>query len=132
MATVGPFISALGEDAIHYSRTLGGRDAETRWPVVGWNTLPIKVMVKPLAALVRDTPQGRIVESRARLYTGTPVALRDRLIYAGEFWEVEDVRFVHPLLGGLGYYHATIIRLDNIAACFDPFCFDPACFVTLL
>jgi len=99
--------------------------------VVGFNTLPIKVMVKPLMALVRDTPQGRIVESRARLYTATAVALRDRLIYGGELWEVEDVRFVHPLLGGLGYYHATIIRLDDVVSCFDAFCFDPACFVTL-
>ena len=126
----------MGEDAIHYSRVLGGRDPETRWPAVSFNTLTIRVMVKPLMALVRDTPQGRIVESRARLYTGTPVALRDRLIYGGDLWEIEDVRFVHPLLGGLGYYHATIIRLDEPVpvgmGCFDAFCFDPACFVTLL
>lgn len=114
MATIVPFIIGMGESTTLRSRQLGARDAETGWPAVTWNTSTIDVMVRKLGQTVRDTPAGRVTETRARLYTGSTVQLRDQVIYDGYYWEVEDVEFRHLLLGATGYYDCTIIRLQSV------------------
>jgi hypothetical protein len=101
----------MGETVTWRDRQLGARDAETRWPAVTWATSEIKVMVREMGTIVRDTPQGRITEQRGRMYTGTAVEMKDQIDYEGYWWEIEDVQFRHPLLGALGYYDCTLIRL---------------------
>ena len=114
MATILPFIAGMGESVTWRDRQLGIRDAETRWPAVTWNPSTIKVMVRELATIVRDTPEGRVNEQRGRMYTGTAVEERDQIIYNGYYWEIEDVQFEHVLLGVPGYYNCTIVRLDEV------------------
>ncbi len=114
MSTIIPFINAMGESVTFRDRQLGGRDAETRWPDVTWIETTIKVMIRELATITENTPQGRVAGQRGRMYTGTAVAMRDQIIYAGYYWEIEDVQFIHNLLGSLGYYDCTIIRLDAV------------------
>lgn len=133
MATIGPFIEAMGEPAVLYSRVLGvPRDGESGWPPVtfvadGDFFCPdfdcgdfvctcIYIMVRELTTIVRDTPQGRITEQRARMYTITPVVIRDRITYTDHYWEIEDVQFTHLLLSAVGYYDCSIIRLHAVPA----------------
>ena len=71
-------------------------------------------MIRELSTIVRDTPEGRIEEQRGRMYTASTVAMRDQIIYAGYYWEIEDVQFPHLLLGGVGYYDCAIIRLNAV------------------
>lgn len=130
MATIPAFISGMGEDAVYYRRDLDllSRDAETGWPDVAWVAdgdffCPdfdcgdfvcscIRVMVRGVNTVVRDTPEGRVTEQRARLYTATEMGTRDRVFYNGYLWEVEDVQFKHVLLTGLGYYDCTLVSLS--------------------
>ena len=106
------FIARMGETATLRSRVLGVRDAETEWPLVTYNDSTINVMVKKLGQTPRDTPAGRVVETRARLYTGSAIQMRDLIVYAGETWEVENVQYNHLLYGGTSYYDATIIKQE--------------------
>ena len=131
MSTISSFISAMGEPAVLYSRVLGApRHAESGWPPVtfvadGDFFCPdfdcgdfvctcIYIMVRELPTIVRDPPQGRITEQRARMYTTSPVVIRDRITYTEHHWEIEDVQFTHLLHSAVGYYDCTIIRLDAV------------------
>lgn len=131
MATIGPFIEALGETIYLFRRNLGPRSAVTGWPSVSfgagafdpddfdcddfdcWADETIYGMVRELGTGIRDTPQGRVMEQRGRLFTTTAVDVRDRINYNGDVWEIEDVQFYHLLLGDLGYYDCSIIRLEE-------------------
>ena len=106
------FIARMGETATLRSRNLGVRDAETGWPAVTYTNSTINVMVKRLEEVVRDTPAGRVIETRARLYTGSIIQMRDLIIYDSETWEVEDVQFRHILLSATGYYDVTMIKQE--------------------
>ena len=129
MSTIIPFINAMGETAAILRRELGVRDAATGWPAVTFTadgdffcvdfecgdfdcSECVKAMIRETSTTIRDTPQGRIYEQRARVYLGDEVEMRDRVVLNGLFWEVEDVQFVHNLLSNLGYYDCTLIRLD--------------------
>ena len=136
MSTIIPFINAMGENIAYYPRLYGARDAETGWPKITNITVGdflcgdfdgddfvltpcviiwIKAMIRELATIVRDTPEGRLEEQRGRMYTGTAVEMRDRIEYVGYLWEIEDVQFTHVLLGVAGYYDCTLIRLDAVS-----------------
>lgn len=104
----------MGESVTLRSRQYGARDGESGWPAITFNTSTINIMVRELATIVRDTPEGRIEEQRGRMYTGSTVEMRDQIIYGGYYWEIEDVQFVHVLLGDVGYYDCTIIRLEEV------------------
>ena len=129
MASIAPYINAMGESVIWWVRHLGARDAETEWPAVTWSVGAcfdcdcfhpdcfacggqIKVMVDKVSSLVRDTPQGRLTETKGQMYTAVAVSPRDRVEYSGYMWEVEDAQFKHPHLSLLGYYDCTIVRLE--------------------
>lgn len=135
MATIAPFISGMGETVSLYRRQFDTpRDPTTGWPPVIWGegdfdpddydcddfvcevAVEIDVMIKPMGIRIRDTPEGRIFENRARLYTATVLSNRDRISYDGYIWEVEDVQYNHLLLGESGYYHCTIIQLEEPSA----------------
>lgn len=105
----------MGETATWRSRQYGARDAETNWPAITWDESTIKAMVRELSTVVRDTASGRVTEQRGRMYTTSPVELRDQVIYNGYYWEIEDVQFKHVLLTELGYYNCTIIRLKQVS-----------------
>lgn len=102
----------MGESVTLQTRALGARDAITNWPAVTFTNSTIKAMVRPIGQSVRDTPEGRIFENRARLYTYSAISVKDRVTYNGLTWEVEDVQYKHPLLGVAGYYHVTMIQLN--------------------
>lgn len=102
----------MGESVTLQTRVLGARNATTNWPAVTFTTSTIKAMVRPMGQTPRDTPEGRIFENRARIYTYSAIVVKDRVTYNGLTWEVEDVQYKHPLLGVTGYYHATIIQLN--------------------
>lgn len=104
----------MGETATLRSRQYGARDGESGWPAITFSTSTIKIMVRELSTIVRDTPEGRIEEQRGRMYTVSPVEMRDQIIYGGYYWEIEDVQFVHMLLGDVGYYDCTVIRLNAV------------------
>lgn len=114
MLTISAFIDGMGETAILYSRTLGARNVITGWPNITWASSDIKVMVKRLSVMVRDTPAGTIEEVRARLYTVSFIQMDDKILYDGLYWRVEDVQFKHLLLGNIGYYDATILRPSQL------------------
>ena len=130
MSTILPFIASMGENITYYSRTYGARDAETGWPEITYTaggdyfctdfdgddfvlSPCIKVMIREMSTIIRDTPAGRVEEQRARMYTGSEVAMRDRIEYVGYTWEIEDVQYKHILLGVPGYYDCAIVRLES-------------------
>ena len=113
MLTAGAFINAMGEIATWRSRQLGARDPETGWPAVTWSDSSINVMVKFLGQTVRDTPIGRVTGLRIRLYTATTLEMKDRVVYNGVTYEVEDEVFDHVLLTQSGYKHYTCIKVDT-------------------
>ena len=114
MLTIPAFISAMGETVTLRSRQYGARDAETGWPAITFNTSSIKVFIRELGTTVRDTPDGRITEQRARMYTVSEVEMRDQVIYDGYYWEIEDRQFVHILLTEVGYYDCVLIKLEVV------------------
>lgn len=130
MLTIGAYIQGMGEDAVWLRRVLGARDATTGWPTVTWMVGgcfdcdcfdptcflcggTIKIMVDRMSTIPRDTPQGRVVETRAQMYTMAAIHLKDQIVYAGHYWEVEDANFKHLHLSKLGYYDCTLIRLGE-------------------
>jgi len=130
MSTIIPFINGMGENIAYYPRTYDARDAETNWSTITYTmagdflcghfdgddfvlTPCIKVMIREMSTITRDTSAGRVEEQRGRMYTGIAVNMRDRIEYAGYVWEIEDVQFKHILLVGLGYYDCTIVRLES-------------------
>ena len=73
----------------------------------------IKVMVDRISTIPQDTPQGRVVETRGFLYTMAAIQIKDQIIYAGHYWEVEDANLKHLRMSDLGYYDCVIIRLGE-------------------
>lgn len=114
MATIGPFIAGMGETVTLRARNYGARDGETGWPAITFTESSIKAFIRELGTTVRDAPSGRVVEQRARMFTTSVVSMRDQFTYVGYYWEVEDVEFSHMLLGDLGYYNCTLVRLNSV------------------
>lgn len=130
MATIGPYIEGMGEYAFRLIKTYGARNATTGWPDITYEVdgcfhpgcfdcncfdcaVPFYVMVREMGKTVRDTPQGRLIETRGRMFTIQNLVLKDRVWYDDHVWEVEDVQFHHPWLGEDGYYDCAIIRVDE-------------------
>lgn len=104
----------MGESVTLRSRNYGARDAETGWAAITYTESDIDVFIRELGTIVRDTPSGRVTEQRARMFTISEVEMRDQIIYAGFYWEIEDVQFPHNLLGETAYRDCTLIRLEAV------------------
>jgi len=68
-------------------------------------------MVRHVGKQPIDTPAGTVVDVRGRLYTRTFIQEDDQVTYNGVKWRVETVQSNHVLMGNLGYYDCTIIKL---------------------
>lgn len=101
MATVGPFVSALGESATLHTRVLGARNAVTQWPAVTYTDSTIKIMIDDIQARVVDTPAGSVSENVVRGYVGGAVTVNmlDRITYHSKIYEVLSIATVEYLLG---------------------------------
>ena len=104
----------MGETVTLHTRNYGARDGETGWSAITYTESSIDVFIRELGTVVRDTPAGRITEQRARMFTLSEVEMRDQIVYAGFYWEVEDVQFIHNLLGETAYRDCTLIRLESV------------------
>jgi len=89
MSDVGRFLLRNGETVTLRTRTLGARDAETGWPVVGWSTSSIQIYIKPHSEHEVDTPAGRVTEVRYTIYSSTYLRHRDEIIWNGNTYEIE-------------------------------------------
>jgi hypothetical protein len=105
MATVGPFVSALGESATLHTRVLGARNAVTQWPAVTYTDSTIKIMIDDIMTRVVDTPAGNVSENVVRGYVGGAVTVNmlDRITYNGKIYEISSVPTIEYLLGSVAF-----------------------------
>ena len=91
MSKASSFIRRRGEDAVLYKRNLGGRDAETGWPTVTWDTEVVRVITKFVQSREIDTPSGRATEERRKFFftNDAKPKHRDKIVYRGETYELE-------------------------------------------
>jgi len=111
MATVSPFISALGENAIWRSRVLGARNAITNWPIETYVESDIKIRMDEISTREHDTAGGRVTEKRAKLFTLADVRAMDQIVYHNETWEVESNPTPIYLLNNIAFYRVIVIAV---------------------
>ena len=106
MATIAPFIRAMGEPATLRTRTLGApRRAPTQWQTETYAESTIYVIIKELQTREIDAPGGRITEKRLAFYCATALNPMDEINWHGDIYEVESEGTPHYLLGAIGYYN---------------------------
>ena len=114
MATITPFINALGEDATIYTRTLGARNATTQWPALTWGSgTATKIFVDDIQTRETQTAAGRVTEKIVRGYVPSDAAVvhLDRVVYHGETYEVASVVTTEYLLGDAIYKKIELTRM---------------------
>jgi hypothetical protein len=110
----------MGEDATHYNRTLGARNAVTQWPAVSWGVgTTIKIFIDEVLTREDDSFRGgRITLKRMKVFVkrSDGVVYRDRIDYpaaAPVSFLVESVTTVEYLYGNAQYDRVILVRFTD-------------------
>ena len=129
MATIFPFIEAIGETGYIQVRSLGTRTATTKQPAVTFTVFnpddfdcddfdcatEIKMFVDETQTSEVTTPSGRVTQKTLIAFVGGAVVVShlDHSVYHDEIFEVTSTPTVEYLLGSAAYKKLALTRLTN-------------------
>lgn len=127
MASISPFIQALGETGYIETRTLGARNPVTNQPTVSYTAYDeddydpddfdcateTSIFIDDLQTREITTDAGRVTEKTLRGYLPGDASIHhlDRLAYHGETYVVTSVPTVERLLGEPVYIKVELTRV---------------------
>lgn len=129
MATVAPFINAVGENGFWFRRLLGARDAETGWKDVTWEidgcfdcdcfdpdcfdcAEYIKILKEEVSLREVEVGGTRFSQRVIKFFTYEDLEKYDRIKYHDEMYEVESITPTFYLLGDKAFQHAVMVQMS--------------------